>query len=622
MSAQWAIVINGTPATFRSLGFEVAQAEGAGLPGVDPLYTEYASLPGAGYQRSKVRPRVLTLRGAFIAQTLAALHSARAAVLDAVVPDRVAGEAVEIRYTIPGGATYAITGYYAGGLELMELMGFNEMSVPIRFICTDPYWLATAGDSEGPHAALPSVLTASTVYRRAATGVWAALGQLGSLAEETRALAVAPNGDIYAGGTWTMANGATTLVGYVARWASGGSTWGSLGSGTKGTNGSVNAIAVSPAGIVYIAGTFTTAGGSTVNRIVKYDPTTDTLSAIGGATKGTNGEVRALAYDALNDVLYLGGDFTTAGGVTVNRIAKYTPGTDTFSAMTATPGVNGAVYALAVLPAATLQLYAVGAFTSAGGVACNRVALWDGTAFSEPGTPPFTSTVKAIALGADRASLIAVSAGPGMAARWDLSAWATIGGLDTAGSGAGDDCAAVAVDPDDQVWIGTLDGAPALRRHDGASWGSGEFYSTSDALALAWDADGLLLAGIVYASPATEFSQAVTVAGSAAVAPVITLESSGRICLSVRNATTGAIIRFPDQASGFFLATTETVVIDCAARTITSNLRGDLSYLMLDGSDLASFTLAAGANDIRTCTGASLIYITVDWTDRYWSLDG
>ena len=71
--------------------------------------------------------------------------------------------------------------------------------------------------------------------------------------------------------------------------------------------------------VLYAGGLFTDAGGVTVNYIAKWNGTT--WSALG---TGMNSSVNALAFDSTNNVLYVGGNFTTAGGVTVNRIVKYT----------------------------------------------------------------------------------------------------------------------------------------------------------------------------------------------------------------------------------------------------------------------------------------------------------
>ena len=79
--------------------------------------------------------------------------------------------------------------------------------------------------------------------------------------------------------------------------------------------------------------------------------------------------------------LYAGGEFTTAGGVAANHIAKWN-GTD-WSALGDGTDSSGWVRALAVSGS---DLFVGGGFTSAGGVAAARyLAKWDGAAWSAVG---------------------------------------------------------------------------------------------------------------------------------------------------------------------------------------------------------------------------------------------
>lgn len=80
--------------------------------------------------------------------------------------------------------------------------------------------------------------------------------------------------------------------------------------------------------------------------------------------------------------LAVGGAFSLVGEVSVNHIASYDPATGQWSALGS--GMNNAVRALTTLPNG--DLVAGGDFTTAGGVAANRIARWDGTAWSPLGT--------------------------------------------------------------------------------------------------------------------------------------------------------------------------------------------------------------------------------------------
>lgn len=184
----------------------------------------------------------------------------------------------------------------------------------------------------------------------------------------------------YAGGTFT------TPGDRIARFVSG--SWQALPGG--GLSGQVNAIAawdndgdLSNGVLLVAGGDFTTAGGSSANRVAVWNGST--WSSIGpGGSNGVSGVVNALfALDedgnpVTPSILYIGGRFATAGnGTTVNNVTRYN-GTQFFP-MGAIPGVGGSPTAQvnAFLPfdpdgsAATIfpqrGLVIAGDFTTAGG---------------------------------------------------------------------------------------------------------------------------------------------------------------------------------------------------------------------------------------------------------------
>lgn len=108
---------------------------------------------------------------------------------------------------------------------------------------------------------------------------------------------------------------------------------------------------------------------------------------------GVNAEVFALAAwdpdgsSPLAEQFVAGGNFTDAGGVPANRIARW----GGRSWQTFGSGMNGAVRALTTWDAdgagpLTGQIVAGGGFTNAGGVAASRIARWDGTAWQALGS--------------------------------------------------------------------------------------------------------------------------------------------------------------------------------------------------------------------------------------------
>jgi|GEM_PF-3997272 hypothetical protein len=102
-----------------------------------------------------------------------------------------------------------------------------------------------------------------------------------------------------------------------------GTTWSSIGSASS----SVNCLAVYN-GNLYVGGCFTTMGGVSANNIAEWNGTTSTWSALGLGIKGTTAEsggiVYSLSVDSINNILYVGGAFTSAGGNSANNIAKWT----------------------------------------------------------------------------------------------------------------------------------------------------------------------------------------------------------------------------------------------------------------------------------------------------------
>ncbi|MCH8164546.1 MAG: hypothetical protein IH889_02950, partial [Planctomycetes bacterium] len=240
---------------------------------------------------------------------------------------------------------------------------------------------------------------------------------------------------LYAGGSFETAGGVP--VNRIAKWD--GSTWSPLGSGM---DSDVIALAAFDDGsghgpALYAAGNFTAAGGVAANRLAKWDG--KSWSPLG---EGTDDTVWALwVFDdgsGGGSALYAGGFFTTAGGVTVNRIARWDG--STWSPLGS--GMDdGSVRALAVFDDSSgggPALYAGGSFETAGGVTVNRIAKWDGSLWSPLGSGIFLGGVWALAAFDDRSGHGPVlyaggffdSAGGVQAenvAKWDGSAWLCMG---------------------------------------------------------------------------------------------------------------------------------------------------------------------------------------------------
>lgn len=148
--------------------------------------------------------------------------------------------------------------------------------------------------------------------------------------------------------------------------------WSVPNNGGTGIVPLVWALAEAPNGDIYIGGNFTNAGGDAdADYLAKWDGT-----SITAVLAGFNSNVEDLCFDAAGN-LYIGGSFTNVGDGDGDRIVKW----DGSAVSSLGTGMNGTVNALAIDPI-TGYLYAGGAFTLAGGVAnTTRIAYWNGTSW-------------------------------------------------------------------------------------------------------------------------------------------------------------------------------------------------------------------------------------------------
>ena len=202
------------------------------------------------------------------------------------------------------------------------------------------------------------------------SSTWSALGSgiTSPMNAQVYAAAVGASGSVYVGGIFDTAGTCDSTAGCnnIAQWN--GASWSALGGGV---NGRVYALAVSPkTGLVYVGGDFTSAGAACdsaagCSSIAQWNPATSTWSALGS---GIGGTVRALAFDKDGN-LFAGGTFSNAGAACdsaagCNSIAEWNPTTKTWSALGSGISSIEAVYAIA--PDAGLEVYAGGWFHGAG----------------------------------------------------------------------------------------------------------------------------------------------------------------------------------------------------------------------------------------------------------------
>ena len=125
--------------------------------------------------------------------------------------------------------------------------------------------------------------------------------------------------------------------------------------------------------VLVAGGSFTTAGGVSVNRVAQWDGTN-------WSTLGSGMDNAVSALTVFNNQLVAGGAFTTAGSISASRIAQWDG--LTWSAFSNSELMDGSVYALTVFNA---MLVIGGAFTTAGGISANYIAQWNGTGWAALG---------------------------------------------------------------------------------------------------------------------------------------------------------------------------------------------------------------------------------------------
>ncbi len=249
-----------------------------------------------------------------------------------------------------------------------------------------------------------------------------------------RAIAASQDGAyLYVGGSFTQAGGVT--VSNIARWNRASDTWSALGSGV---NGVVYVIAVQ-GDEVYVGGQFDQAGGQAANRIARWDNAAQTWSALGsGVSSPDYAVVYAIAVSG--DEVYVGGHFAQAGGLTANHVARWNRRVASWAALSSGMSGFGVDTLVSALAAGEGVIYVGGRFTTAGGVSALRIAAWNRaaktwTALGSGVGEYSTDSVRAIAVWSDNVYVAGnfTQAGGQSAnriARWDPDnkTWSALGG--------------------------------------------------------------------------------------------------------------------------------------------------------------------------------------------------
>lgn len=265
-----------------------------------------------------------------------------------------------------GGSFTNIGGYTAKDIAMWDGLQWNNLGdadATVRALAFDGNYIWVGGSFTNIGAAYSPGLANTWPG-----GGWFNYGTVSGGNQVVNAIAV-DGSDVYIGGNFTSVGGVSALN--IIHWD--GIEFVVMGSGVNNT---VNAIAASN-GVVYVGGTFTTAGGVAVNRIAQWNGSTTTWSALGTGVSGGSTTPTVSALFLQGGALYVAGTFTNAGGVYASSLAKligtnwFGLGSGLYFSVSSGPG-NG--HSLA---GAGNDVFVGGLFTSAGDKPAQFISRWN-----------------------------------------------------------------------------------------------------------------------------------------------------------------------------------------------------------------------------------------------------
>lgn len=597
----------------------------AGLGAVTPtnIAQNYVQLDGAAYERTSKGPRQFTLGGRFDAATFPQLQR-QISDLTAVLDRDYVAQQQPLTLLYQGvddcnrvtSDTGRIICSYQGGLEgVTDNQHAEQTSVVFR------QWLPTIlsdGEAGISLTTQSNIANANYIIQRSPAGIWSAMST--GMNGQVNAILAARDGTWYVGGAFTTAGG--TTVNRIARWD--GSTWTAL-TATPGVNGTVYALTEAANGDIIVGGAFTTAGGVTVNGVTRWNGTV--FAALGGTPgiAGGGATVYAVKYDA-NANLIVTGDFTSAGGagaagIAVWNGASWSPfgsglGGGTATGFALTVGNDG-------------YLVVGGDFTTANGVTVNRIAKWTGSTFTALSSG-MSGVVYAL-LVMPNGTLIAggdfVTAGGitvNEIASWNGVTWSPFS------TGMNFLVRALAYDPLNPAgfYAGGLfstAGGISLPAHV-ARWTGGAWTypdvtlpTSPTVFGIGTRPDGTIILGFGTSGTATASTNTATNTGTAKAYPTLTIKGPSSGSARVFNLTNYANNRVLFFNYTIQAGETATFVFDPAYLSFTSDIQGNLHSKLLSGSTDADFFLQPGANVVSLYTADATVTATLVWRPGYVS---
>lgn len=625
----------GQVVNLANYGFLLSAIIGLGMAPVEPITTPFGQLDGAQFLDQRNASRSFVLNGRWAAPSARAQDRQMATLQADIGRDYVAtrqpmtimfeplhrGEPIRAPIAVPGVS-------YVGGLE-GAIDGLPVADTPIAFTQYIPLII----DSEDGVAldVQDSITTFYTALRTPA-GAWQAMGTditgVGLGSTLVRAAVFAPDGYLYIGGDFSAVGGVANTIG-IARWNVATGAWEAVGTGGA-ASAIVTALALAPDGDVYAVGDFTAMGGAATSA----DAAVWDITA--GAWTGLNRPAAVNSIQCVvvapNGTVYVGADTGAPG-----TLRSWVPSTGTWTTV-GTASVGGGAAGLAI--GLDGDLYITGAFTTFGGVAStNFIKYTVSTTPSAPAFVAITGNTPggtSLTFGLDGSLYAAHSTTTNLVTRFRGQAWEAIGLLGTAAQAA----QFITTGPDGLIYVaGSFTTAGIITLPDAfAIWNGATMVAldinfptalSDEARVIAVRSDGYLFAGRTNLDTANPPSTGTaTVAGTTTATNTGTVVAYPKLILngpssgtaraySIRNTTTNQTIYL-----NLTLNVGEQVVInfDPANLSAVSSFRGNVLSAILPGSDFTDFGLQPGANTITAFVDSSTATATLTWTVASGSL--
>lgn len=609
------------------LHFRNANQQGAGMPKVNNLSSPLALQPGMLHDDQTIDTRDLMLSGTLIGDSVATWHTRRQALIKALnsKTTRINRKSLPrvLRVTSPAIPKH-ISAVYDSGLEGGLPDGFTEKDINLKLLCDDPLFYDT-----GETSAVLDTHDSGTFTGIAARldGAWSNLGPPNASGTyDTVRDVLIHQGKIYITGTfsnWDNIANADNIAVYDID----AGTWAAMGTGLDDLG---RVLIADAAGNVYVGGNFTTAGGTTCRGVAMWDGAT--WNALGPPSSG--GGVWSLAIHPLTGDLYVGGSFENWDGTANSDRIVYWDGSAWNSLSTGISTASSIVRALVFDE--TGLLYLGGDFESPEA----RIMTWDGSSFTNVGNGLGSSTESVNALIIHDGLVYAggdFTGPPNYLAYWNGATWRAFP------KEVNDNVIDLIIDRRGDLYAvgyfttaGDLDDVEKVALWNGSSWSriDIDFPTDADPFCIDVDSNDTIVIGTDDDSYTAGYAGTTTIdyIGTYNAYPIFELTRDGgtfATLITLQNWTTGARLY-----CDYDLLDGETVTIDFRPghERVTSSLRGNIPYAIFSNSNLGQFYLmpgnASGATENKiTCfvqtTGGdpSLVVASLRWKDAYISED-